>query len=1294
MKAMTLRALIVFICLFSFENFLFSQAGEYKLNWISNGVQTLENEKEVVEFEYLRFEGATFIGENLIPEYSKSISISNYRNEKYLVSNEKFEPVPDSLLKNISTFSSIESHPPQVNVYKSRSDVYLSLNLSALQFNPETGLLERLVQFQLEKDTNTLSVDKVKSNLNLKETSNSLLATGYWYKIKVSKTGIYKLYYSDLESMGFFNLKNVRIFGYGGRQLSFSNSDYRPTDLAECPIYMNTGSDGIFNKGDYILFYAEGPVTWNYNSSNDFFMQKLHDYSSSIYYFITTDHGYGAKIETVNNTGLSEDLVVNSYTDYAYYEKNSKNLIRSGRIWYTEEILQYPVDTIFQFSNYSSSSQAKIKAKVAGRSTSNRSASLLLNDETVDTEFFPTISTTASTNRFAYDEILSHSFSTTNENIKVGVEYQKINLSDQAFLDYITINVPCNLSMNKNPFFFRDIHSIGEDTVAKFVISQVPQNAQVWDVTDINSVFAIAAQQTGSTLEFKAHTDSLREYVIADISYEYPRPQFNASIEGVGQVSNQDLHGLKAYNYIILAKEGFFEQANRLAEYHSQNSGLSVLIVSPEKIYNEFSSGTPDVTALRDFFRHQYKLNSGDDGLKYILLFGDGSYNNHMNVEGNTNFILTYQSANSLEPTSSYQTDDFFGLLGDNEGEEINGTLGGKLVIGIGRLPVRIIKGDDYEARDVVNKILHYFESEMTDWRRTLCFLGDDQSDGGTTDQTEHMQQSDNLATRFENKYAGFETRKIFLDAYPQIIAATGPSYPDAKEELMNLFKKGVLLFNYFGHGSETGITGEKVLRISDIESMSNIDHLPLFITATCEFSRFDDVEMDGNNIIAKTSAGEMVILNPDGGGVALLTTTRAVYSDSNEALVKPIADLLFSLDNSGNPLRLGEIVMRAKNSLGDQKNKLNFVFLGDPAMILKFPRYKILTDSINHISIENQMDTIKAFSEVTVSGYIATDDSAIISGFNGVVYPQVYDKAVEITTLGNDNKTPVTFMEQKNLIYKGIATVDNGRFTFSFVVPKDISYNLGQGKISYYAENGSIDAKGETREIFIGGTDNTVEMDYDGPDIELFMNDERFVDGGMTNSNPYLYAKLHDTNGINTTGIGIGHDLTAILDWDDLKPYVLNEYYLSDTNDYRSGKVLYPLSELEDGEHYLTMKAWDVFNNSSIADISFVVTTAPDLIVNKVLNYPNPAFDYTEFQYTHNFPGEEHQVILEIFDLSGRLVSSISRTMYESGFVSTPLPWKRSLGSNLRAGIYPYRLSVTTSGGTSYISQKLIILR
>ncbi len=1291
MKAFAYRVLVFSFCIVSFNNSVFSQEGVYKLNWIENGVQTFQYKKQEISFEYLRFEGASFVGENKIPEYSKTILLGNYNKEQYQVSNEKYEAVPDSLLLNCKIPLEYNPHAHKINVYKARTDSYLSLNISVLRYNPENELLERLVQFQLDKIPFASSEDYAKSNFQTKATTNSLLASGLWYRISVNETGIYKLTYGNLEGMGFTNFSHVRIFGYGSRQLGYFNNQPRPSDLAECPIYINTGTDGIFNSGDYVLFYAEGPVTWDYNASDAFFEQKLHDYSNDIFYFITASHGMGREIETVNHDDLTENMTVSSYTDYAYYEKNLLNLIQSGRIWYTEHVVSDPVDTRFQFSNIVSSSTVRVKAKIAGRSGNTRSTSLMINDEIVDTKTFPSVNLYVGWMRYAYDVLFDYSFSSAHSEIKVGLKYQNTELSDKAYLDYITSNARCQLSVNKTPFFFRDNLSVGENNIARFVVDQVSGNNQVWDVTDINNVIAIDAQATGTTLEFKAETDSLKEYVIVDPSYDYPRPYTKDSRNGVGPVENQNIHGLNAYNYIIVAKEEFHEQAERLADYHRNNSGLSVLVISPEKIYNEFSSGTPDVTALKDFFRHQYQLSSGDDGLKYVLLFGDGSYNNHMNVEGNTNYILTYQSENSLEPVNSYITDDFFGLLDENEGEAQ-----GKLDIGIGRLPVKLIKGDDIEAEQVVDKILSYYESKMTDWRRLLCFMGDDGYDGSSSnDGITHMRDADSLATLVEGKFPGFETKKILLDAYPQVALATGPSYPDAKKELMDVFHKGILVFNYCGHGGENGITGEKVLLTSDVASMRNIDYLPLFITATCEFSRFDDVIMENNEISPKTTAGETVILNPEGGGVASLTTTRVVYSSQNYNLAYEVLKILFSSDDEGNPYRLGDVVRIAKNNLTNDTNKLNFTLLGDPAMILKYPRFKIITDSINHISVNSQPDTLKAFGEITVSGYVSFDDSTIINDFNGIVYPHVYDKAIQITTLGNDGISPYTYKEQKNLLYKGKATVNQGRFSFSFVVPKDISYNIGKGKISYYAENGTIDAKGEIKDVFIGGTDSTAELDYDGPEISLYMNNESFEDGGITNEEPFLYAKLHDDNGINTTGVGIGHDITAVLDWDELKPFVLNEYYQTDIDDFRSGTVVYQLSELEEGDHYLSMKAWDVFNNSSDADLNFVVVIHDGLFVNAVLNYPNPVIDdYTYFQYTHNFPGEDHQVTLEIYDLSGRLVTSISRTLYESGFVSTPLLWERRSGTDLSTGVYPYRLIITTSGGTSYINQKLIILR
>ena len=476
---------------------------------------------------------------------------------------------------------------------------------------------------------------------------------------------------------------------------------------------------------------------------------------------------------------------------------------------------------------------------------------------------------------------------------------------------------------------------------------------------------------------------------------------------------------------------------------------------------------------------------------------------------------------------------------------------------------------------------------------------------------------------------------------------------------------------------------------------------LPLFITATCQFSRYDYVETeegDVYNIIARTSGGEEALINPHGGAIALLSTTRVVYSDGNRDLVLAVLSHIFKKDYKGNQYYMGDIIRMAKNDLGiGETNKLNFTLLGDPATKLVYPEFRVFTDSINHMSIDQGLDTLKAFSLITVSGYVAYDDSTVIEDFNGFVYPQVYDKKIEVTTFANDpDMYPFVYYDQKNLLYKGEATVTNGRFHFSFIVPKDISYNIGFGKISYYAENGLIDAKGEFRGVLVGGTDDDPADDFSGPDIDLFMNDNRFVDGGITDSNPYIYAELFDEMGVNTSGVGIGHDIVAILDDDYQEQYILNDYYEATVDDYKSGIVLYQLKDIEEGEHFLSLKVWDVYNNSSEASINFVVKNGGGFVLESVYNYPNPTNEYTTFQYTHNAPEEDHEVTLEVFDLSGRLVTRISETRYESGYVSNPLVWnlKSSGNSYLAPGVYPYRLRVKTSLGTAYINQKLIIIR
>ena len=1299
------RKLAILIFFISLVNtYIEAQEGIYHVNWLPNGEEIYETEGQVHTVRYFRFENAVYLAD-YIPKYTQHIRVIE-DDRKFEIQNLTYKPIPDSLLTGVYIPAELPSEKIAVHTYSQGSGTkFLDISVPAIKINKTTGDIERLMAFEIVSVPVKQSEKKEMNNFPEKSANSSLLASGSWYKIKVTESNIYKLTYSDISGMGFSDPSNIRIFGNGGEQLSYWNNDPRPVDMVEIPIYMNKGSDGIFNEGDYILFYAEGPVTWHYDTVNNIFDQTLHAYSNAIYYFLTTSHGTATTIPTIDNRNLNENINVNTYDDYTCYEKEYYNLIGSGRTWYSKQISEDPFDTIFTFPNISANSVIKIRTRVAGRSTQSRSVHLIINGTEVESVPVPTIIGQYSFQTYAKNVVLNYEYSSSAKQQNIGLEYDKYDLLDLAFLDYITINARSEIKLNNSSIFFRDINSTGEGKLARYTVKNATSNTRIWDITDLNNTFAIQGELSSDEYRFKASANELRQYVALNINGTFPKPIIDPDERGVGEVDNQNIRALPVYQYIIIAPDVFLQQAERLANHRQQKNGFSTLVVSPQEIYNEFSSGTPDVSAIRDFIRHQYLKSSSTDSLKYVLLFGDGSFNNRMYADGNTNYILTYQSAESLSPTNSYVSDDFFGLLDEGEGEdesEVERKLEGYLDVGIGRLTVKLNDGNDYEADDIVDKLIGYDTCKYSDWRRMLCFVGDDGYDpGGVRDYNQHMEQADSFANIVEQNYQGFEIKKVYLDAYPQVNTASGSTYPEVNRELDNLFNRGILIFSYNGHGSENQLSGERILEKQDVIGMENGDVLPLFITATCQFSRYDHVATEeGNihNIIAKTSGGEEALINPHGGAIALFSTSRVVYANENQEMVLAVLSHIFKKDYKGNQFYLGDIIRMAKNDLpSGQVNKLNFTLLGDPATKLVYPEFQVCTDSINHISVDQGIDTLKAFSLITVSGHVAYDDSTIIEDFNGFVYPQVYDKKIKVTTFANDpDMFPFVYYDQKNILYKGKASVTNGRFRFSFIVPKDISYNIDFGKISYYAENGSIDAKGEFRGVLVGGTDDNADDDFSGPDVDLYMNDNRFVDGGITNSEPYIYAELFDEMGINTSGVGIGHDIVAILDDNYQEQYILNDYYEATVDDYQSGIVRYQLKDLEEGEHFLSLKVWDVYNNSSEASISFIVKDDGGFILESVYNYPNPADEYTVFQYTHNAPDENHEVTLEVFDLSGRLVTQIKETRYESGYVSNPLEWNLQSSGNsyLAPGVYPYRLKVKTSLGTAYINQKLIILR
>jgi len=557
------------------------------------------------------------------------------------------------------------------------------------------------------------------------------------------------------------------------------------------------------------------------------------------------------------------------------------------------------------------------------------------------------------------------------------------------------------------------------------------------------------------------------------------------------------------------------------------------------------------------------------------------------------------------------------------------------------------------------------------------------------------MRQADELATYVSDHHPAYNNNKIYLDAYPQEELSTGPSYPGVTQAINDQVNRGALIINYTGHGGTQGLAHEKILTSNDIRNWTNKDKLPLFITATCEFSRYD--QYDRSEDLEFTSAGEEVLLNTEGGGIGLFTTTRLVYSGPNHALNERFFEVVFAKDSLQQNYRLGDIIIYSKNNTGAGINKRNFTLLGDPSMRITYPRHRVITDSINGSVASLENDTLAALQWVTVSGHLESEDSQFLNGFNGMVYPKVFDKVRAVETLSNDGGSPFSFIARNSILYSGEATVSDGRFSFGFYMPKDINYAYGPGKISYYSQNAEIDAQGSFEGFQVGGvgTENIEDNEY--PQIELFMNDSFFISGGITDGNPELLAYVSDNLGINTTGNGIGHDLTATLDQEQINAVILNEFYQANANSYNSGVIRYPYSNLEAGPHTVTVKVWDIHNNSAESSLDFVVMDSEEMLIEQLYNYPNPFFDRTWFSMEHNRPDSNLRLVLSIYNMNGEKVRVIDMQIQSPGYRLEPIEWEgtSSGGARLGAGIYIYQATlITENGEQDSASGKLIIAR
>ncbi len=1103
---------------------------------------------------------------------------------------------------------------------------------------------------------------------DLSAQENSVLSTGDWYKITTNKDGIYKLDYSDLNSLGvntsMLQTSSIKIYGNGGGMLPKLNSDFRYSDLTENAIKVyDINQNGIFENGDYILFYGTSPNVWNLIEETNLFEYEIHLFDDEVSYFLTIDNQSVGKRVIEKDVYQNPSRQITSFNSFLNHELDLENLIQSGNKWFGERFsYDRKQSFVFSFPDLIQSSNVDIKVAVVARSFDPSFFKIDINSSFLANLNVP-VTSSAYAQEYAKEAYITTQYTANSSVLNLDLEYFSSDVGAEAWLNYIQINTRRKLSVSDDYLIFRDIESLG-DEIGEYKIENA-LNYQVWDVTTPTNVTKLKTASSGNTLSFNDSLNILREYIVFNTS-SYLTPLLK------GTVSNQNIRSTPSNTeFIIVCHPDFLSAASRLADFHLEKDNIITSVVTIDKIYNEFSSGIQDVTSIRDFVKYQYDKENSN--LKYLLLFGDGSYDPKNRVSDNTNYIPTYQSDNSTHPTFSYVTDDYFGLLGDSEGLFNNDLVD----VGIGRFPVSSLE----EANVLVDKVEQYYKiSSYGSWRNDIAFIADD---GDASDGNTHMWQADSLANHIADNYQQINIKKIYLDNYTQEATPAGQRSPDTQSAINNKIKKGALLVNYTGHGGPLGWTQERILELNQINDWTNLDKLPLFMTATCKFSQFDNP--------AQKSAGEYLLLNPLGGAIALLTTSRVVYSAPNYNLNTKFIETIFE-KKDGEHLRLGDVFKTTKVLSGTSANNRNFTLLGNPALRLGYPNFEIKTTSID--------DTLKALGEVKIEGQIE-DNGLILSNFNGTIYSTVFDKEVVKNTLGQESCTPMPYRDQNNILYKGAASVIDGKFSFSFIVPKDIAYNYGAGKISYYAVNDNeqnpIDASGVDEDCIIGGIADDINYDYDEAELSLFINDTLFIDGGITDENPILLAHIFDLSGINTVGNGIGHDITAVLDGNTSNPYILNDFYETNKDDYTRGVIRFPLYNLAKGEHTITLKVWDVFNNSSESTINFVVTDPNELTIADFTSYPNPFLFSTNIYFQHNKVDQEIDYVFDIYSVSGLLIKRIERnSFYSEGYRIGPIVWdgKDDYGSKVSAGIYIANLRITTEDGDfSSKSIRIILL-
>lgn len=1175
-----------------------------------------------------------------------------YKTESNLYQSPEW--LPDSLvgvgdigmLRDISV-ARIDFHPvrylPSENRFRIIRRIVIEINFSSeMRGIPFAGITASRTE-NLYKQT-LLNYEQAKSwravTPNTLKRSRKFQQTGRWVKTLVDSEGMYRITGEDLENSGIslqgINPGTIRMYNNGGFELPQDINEPRPDGLKEIAVQVTGAEDGNFNSGDAIIFYGRPTSGWQYNESNKQFFHYIHHYQNENVYLIQFDGGVqGTRMAAPSGFAGSATIRPSYFNHREFREDERVKLHESGLEWFGDQFNSGDVkDYSLSLDGRISGSPVEYAITLKGGSSGSHQFTIREGSSTILSPGF-----------FAFNRTIFRQTGTdvsANESMTLSLSYQGSLASSRAYLDWYEVSYRRALQAEDNTLTI-----YGPDTtgIVEYQVSGFSSSPQVYNVTDWQYPLQLPVTiQGGGNAVFKDSSIAgiPRNYILTTVDRL-------KSVNELIPVTMSDLRERNTYaDFIIIAHDDFAEAMRPYKELKERTDSLQVEIVRISEIYNEFSGGIMDATAIRDFLSFAYDNWRSSDNVppRYVLLVGDGDYDfKNIIATNDNNWIPPFEIDNDNDLVSRCTDDWYVYLRGSDR----------IMDMAIGRWPFQSVE----QVQSMVEKHIQYIEGgDFGQWRTTFTLVADDELTPGDNLQRIHTDQSENLSS-FSFIPRLLNQKKIYLMEYPseRNVNETGVRKPQAQEDFVAQLNRGSIMVSYIGHGNHHVLAHERVFnQDQDFGRIQNDSRFFFFYPATCAFGRYD--------LPLTQSFAEELLAVAGRGSIGMISSARDVFARQNFSLAQLVYETLFSESPTA---RVGDALMTAKSRLtGNVINNEKFHLFADPTLRLALPRHQAQNISITP-------DSLPALGTIKLEGTL-TIDNRIWSDFEGKTSLIAFDsERLGQHTMENDNV--VTYRLPGSTIFRGTSSVSGGsqgRFTMQFIVPRDITYGGQNGRMSVYYWNGSTDGSGFLDNIRSGGT-AAVENDFTGPEISLGFQGYDFLPSDIINPNPVLEITISDPNGINITS-EIGHKIELIVDEKTENRIDVSEFFVYNEGSFTEGTIQYPLLNLEEGPHTLQLKAWDNFNNSSVAQVDFEIASERELLLENVLNYPNPFSRNTQFTFEIN---QLSVVTIKIYSVAGRLIHTFEDIYVDQpGLFATPL-WdgRDELGDPLANGVYFYKV-------------------